>query len=30
MSVEGSREGDQLTIDGRSAAYARETIDGLS
>ena len=30
MAIEGSREGDQLTIDGRSAAYAHEIIAGLS
>ena len=29
MAIEGSREGDQLTIDGRSAAYAREIMAGL-
>jgi sugar phosphate isomerase/epimerase len=30
MSIEGAREGDQLTIAARSAEYARQIIAGLS
>ncbi len=29
LAVEGAREGDQLSADGRSAAYARELLAGI-
>jgi sugar phosphate isomerase/epimerase len=30
LAVEGAREGDQLTLDGRSAAYARSILADLA
>jgi len=29
LAIEGGMVGDQLTVDGRSAAYAREILTGL-